>query len=292
MKKNAILIPYSFLILQSILNGIGDSTAKLIYRTMPVYSLLTIRYGIALIVLLLIWGKPVYKGINSCSPRKWILPVLCLASSSLCCNIALRFTAATTVSFLRAMPTIFAPLLALLIYQKKYSAKHVPVQIIILSGIYLLCCQEGINSFGIGELFALLTALLTAGSLVFGQKTLEDIEPIVLTTIQAAATTLPSFVCAMVMEGGVHIELMTPFCWGGTLYLAIGCSLLAYLLQNLALTRISSREVALLQCFGPVMTAVFATIILKERIAISGYIGSTIILVCIIVDIFIREKEK
>ncbi len=291
MKRSPAILPYSFLILQSILNGIGDSLAKMVYRTMPVYSLLTIRYGMALLILLLFWRKTIYKNIIRCSPKTWILPVLCLSSSSLCCNIALHFTAATTVSFIRSMPAVFAPLLALLIYREKYSPKHVPVQIIILSGLYLLCCQDGIHNFGIGEVFAILTAVLTAGSLVFGQKTLETMEPIALTSIQTCSTTILSFICAMTMNGGLHLELMTPFCWGAALYLSLGCSLLAFLLQNEALIRISSREVSLLQCFCPVMTAVFAIILLKEYMTLSGIIGAIIILSCIIVDTFIREKE-
>lgn len=292
MKKESILLPYALLILQSIINGLGDSIAKMVYRTMPVYSLLTIRYGMALFFLLLFWGKKIYRGVTGVSPKVWILPVLCLSSSSLCCNLALRFTAATTVSFIRSMPALFAPLLALIVYQKKYSLKHVPIQIIILLGLYLLCCQEGIHSFGLGEFFAILTAMLTAGSLVFGQKTLENMEPIVLTSIQACSTTVISFICAMTLNGGIHLELMTSFCWGATFYLAVGCSLLAFLLQNIALTRVSSREVSLLQCCCPVMTTVAAILLLNEHMTLSGVIGSVIILVCVIADVLVRNDEE
>ena len=74
------------------------------------------------------------------------------------------------------------------------------------------------------------------------------------------------------------------------LYLAILCTFLGYLLQNLALTRISDREVSLLQSLCPVMTAVFSFILLGEKLSAAGITGAVIIIACISVSALIKDE--
>ena len=56
------------------------------------------------------------------------------------------------------------------------------------------------------------------------------------------------------------------------------------------MTRISDRAVALLQSTAPVMTAVFAYILLGEKLSAEGIIGSVIILICVIVSTMIPSE--
>ena len=76
------------------------------------------------------------------------------------------------------------------------------------------------------------------------------------------------------------------------LYLAITCTFLGYLMQNLALTRISERSVALLQSLCPVMTAVFAYILLGERLSGAGVIGAVIIVGCIVAGSLTKQETE
>ena len=64
-----------------------------------------------------------------------------------------------------------------------------------------------------------------------------------------------------------------------------------YLLQNAALGFISSRTVALLQCAGPVMTALFSRIILGETLSLTGMLGAAILLACVVAETLMKEKE-
>ena len=52
-------------------------------------------------------------------------------------------------------------------------------------------------------------------------------------------------------------------------------------MQNLALTRISGRSASLLQTLCPVMTAVFAFILLGEKLSAAGIAGALIIISCV-----------
>ena len=48
--------------------------SKAAYEVLPVYSLLTVRYSIALGFLLLVFGRRILQGLRACSWRDWIAP--------------------------------------------------------------------------------------------------------------------------------------------------------------------------------------------------------------------------
>ena len=283
--------PCFLILLQSLLYGFGDPISKFAFDVMPVYSLLVLRYSMALVVLLLLFGKRIWKGLKGCSVKDWILPTLCMAGAYVVNNIALDLTAATSVAFLRSLATVMTPLLALVVYRRTYRWQHIPIQCLVVVGLYLLCGLGGLSGFGLGEVLSLLSALLLAGSLVFGEHALERVDPITLSTLQVAASVLMAAICAPIFNGGLHLELTTPTIWAIITYMAIGCTLAGYLLQNAALTTLSSRTAALLQCACPVLTAVFSRFVLGERLSVAGVIGAVIILICVVAETLLENES-
>ena len=281
--------PCFLILLQSLLYGFGDPISKFAFDVMPVYSLLVLRYSMALVVLLLLFGKRIWKGLKACSVKDWILPTLCMAGAYVVNNIALDLTAATSVAFLRSLATVMTPLLALVVYRRTHRWQHIPIQCLVVVGLYLLCGLGGLSGFGLGEVLSLLSALLLAGSLVFGEHALERVDPITLSTLQVAASVLMAAICAPIFNGGLHLELTTPTIWAIITYMAIGCTLAGYLLQNAALTTLSSRTAALLQCACPVLTAVFSRFVLDERLSVAGIIGAVIILICVVAETLMED---
>ena len=283
--------PCFLILLQSLLYGFGDPISKFAFDVMPVYSLLVLRYSMALVVLLLLFGKRIWKGLKQCSVKDWILPTLCMSGAYVVNNIALDLTAATSVAFLRSLATVMTPLLALAAYRRTSRWQHIPIQCLVVVGLYLLCGLGGLSGFGLGEVLSLLSALLLAGSLVFGEHALERVDPITLSTFQGAASVLMAAICAPIFNGGLHLELTTPTIWAIITYMAIGCTLAGYLLQNAALTTLSSRTAALLQCACPVLTAVFSRFVLGERLSVAGVIGAVIILICVVAETLLENES-
>lgn len=283
--------PCFLILLQSLLYGFGDPISKFAFDVMPVYSLLVLRYSMALVVLLLLFGKRIWKGLKQCSVKDWILPTLCMSGAYVVNNIALDLTAATSVAFLRSLAMVMTPLLALAAYRRTYRWQHIPIQCLVVVGLYLLCGLGGLSGFGLGEVLSLLSALLLAGSLVFGEHALERVDPITLSTLQVAASVLMAAICAPIFNGGLHLELTTPTIWAIITYMAIGCTLAGYLLQNAALTTLSSRTAALLQCACPVLTAVFSRFVLGERLSVAGVIGAVIILICVVAETLLENES-
>lgn len=284
-------IPYLLVLLQGLIYGFGDPISKKVYETVPVYSLLTARYLIALGVMLLLWGKRIWTGLKSCSPKDWLLPAVCMGGAYVCGNTAIGLTEATSVAFIRSLSTIIAPLLALIVFRKKYSRKHIPIQLFVVVGLYLLCGYGGLSGFGLGEVCALITALLLAGSLVFGQRALGRVDTLTLSAMQTAASAVFAGICALIIDGGIDLSAATAMNWGVIFYLAVLCTVAGYLLQNTALGYIPARSVALMQCFCPVMTAFFSFAVLGERLSAAGICGAVIILLCVAAETAIKDKN-
>ncbi len=286
-----VWLPIFYIMLQNTLYGFGDPISKVAYEVLPVYSLLTVRYSIALIFMLALFGKRVLRGLRECSWRDWMLPSLCMAGAHVCGNIAIEMTAATSVAFLRSLSTVMTPLLALVLFRKPLGRKHIPILCLVVLGLYLLCGLGGLSGFGSGEVFSLITALLLAGTLVFGEQSMKKIDIFTLSAVQTTVSVAMALICALIFEHGIHMEAATKIHWAIILYLALTCTLAGYLLQNAALGIAPSRTVALLQCICPVMTALFSFLILKERLSAAGMIGAVILLACVTAETMMTDGE-
>ena len=282
MKESKLynLIPYGFVLLQGLLYGFGDPISKAAYETVPVYSLLTARYLIAFLFMLILCRKRFLTDIKNTPPALWLAPSLCISMAYIMGNVALVLTEATTVAFLRQLATIFTPILAFIFLRKRYGRAHLLVQVFVVAGLYLLCGVGGLSGFGAGEVVSLITAVLAAGALVSGERAVGKMDVLTLTTLQCGMSMVMALIFAFVFEGGVRLEAADLPIWLVIVYLALLCTVAGYFLQNIAMKRISSSSVALLQCFCPVMTAVFSRLLLAEHLNVAGMVGAALILAC------------
>jgi len=284
--------PALLILLQSLFYGYGDPISKVAYEVTPVYTLLSIRYSIAFIILAALFGKRIINTLKTTPLKVWLIPGLCISMSYLIGNVALAMAPATSVAFLRSLSVVLTPAIAFLLYRTRYRWQHLVIQILALAGLYLLCVKGGLSGFGLGEALAICDAVLRASALVFSLKSLDSVDPVSLTALQAGCSSVLATAACFMFEGGLHIEPITPQAGAIILYLAVTCTLLGYLLQNLALMKISDREVSLLQSLAPVMTAVFSFFLLGERLSPAGITGSAIILACVIASTLIPADTE
>ena len=271
----------ALIVLQSVIYGFGDPISKIAFDVVPVYAMMTVRYSIAFAVCFLLFHKRIIKTVKTVPLKAWLIPGICIGMSYLLNNVALSMTEATSVAFIRSMSVIITPALAFLMLGKKYRWQQLLAQILVLPGIYLLCVKGGLSGFGAGEIVTLAAATLTAATLVLSGKYLEQVDPISLTALMGGCSAVLALIGCVIFEGA-HTDMSGADAKVGgiILYLAILCTFLGYLMQNLALTGISERSVSLIQSLCPVMTAIFSFILLGERLSAAGIIGAAIIILC------------
>jgi drug/metabolite transporter (DMT)-like permease len=282
----------SYIMLQSVVYGVGNPLTKLAYESITPFWLLTFRFFISLIIFYLFGGKKIISQLRTAKFSHYFPASLCTALAYITCNLALNLTSATNVGFLMSLPVIFAPLLAIIILHQKYDLRYLPLQIVIIIGLYLLCSNEGGFTFNKGDVFALITAIALSGSLVFGKKSLESLDAVTISAAQAGVTAVMSLICALVFDDFSIVPHIAPAAWGVVVYLAVICTCIAYVLQNSALVYLSSSIVSMLQCTQPILTAVCSFIILGETMSFRGVLGGLIIIGSILITNLLETNEK
>ena len=267
----------ALIVLQSLVYGFGDPISKIAFEVTPVYTMMTVRYLIAFAVSFTVFHKRITRSVRTVPVKAWLIPGVCISLHYILNNVALALTDATSVAFLRSLSIVITPAFAFLIYRTSYKWQHIVLQILVLPGMYLLCVKGGLSGAGSGEAVALVAAFMSAGALVFSKRYLDMVDPVSMTALMAGCSAGIALIGSLIFEGGIRLETTTPQAWAIILYLAIACTLLGYLMQNLALTRISDRSVALIQSLCPVMTAVFSFFLLGETLSTAGMAGAGII---------------
>jgi len=279
-----------FVLLQSVVYGFGNPLTKIAYESITPFWLLTFRFTIALMFFLIFFGKSIIAQLRAVKPSQFLPASLCMAVAYITCNLALKWTSATNVGFLMSLPVIFAPVLVVPILKRKYELKYLPLQLIVVVGLYLLCSNGGSFKFNIGDLFALATAIAISGALAFGEKSLESMDAFAISASQAGITAAASFVCALLFDDFAVIPQVAPEAWLVIVYLALACTCAAYVLQNSALAHLSSGTVSMLQCTQPILTALCSFVLLGETLSLVGFAGAFIIIGALLAFNVMDEK--
>lgn len=111
---------------------------------------------------------------------------------------------------------------------------------------------------------------------------LPGIDPVSMATAQATVTGVLCLTAALLFDDAAVLPQVTTTAWLVVAYLALTCTCLSYVLQNTALTRLSSYTVSLLQCTQPILTAACSYLLLRERLTAVGLTGAAIIVACVV----------
>lgn len=281
-----------FILLQSVVYGLGNPLTKIAFESITPFWCLAVRFTMAFLVFFLFFGKRIVGQLRAVPVRRYLPASLCMAIAYITCNLALQWTTATNVGFLMSLPVIFAPVLAVLILKSRYHLLHLPIQAIVVAGLYLLCSNGSQLSIGKGDLFALVTAIALAAALVFSEKSLQQLDAVTISAAQAGMTAAISLVCALRFDPLSVLPQVQPEAWAVVVYLALFCTCAAYLLQNTALTYLSSATVSMFQCTQPILTALMSFLLLGETLSFGGIAGAALILVCVLAENILALKEQ
>ena len=274
-----------YIVLQSILYGYMDIVTKQAYQIMSAQCFLFLRYLLAALIMIVLWGKQIKEELLRVPVSKYIVSGLCMSSAFIFSNLALQFTAATNMSFIRSLSALIVPILAFVFYKQKFKKTEPILMLCMLVGLYLLCARGGLNSFGLGEILAFTAATLVAGALVFGKGALEHVSAKTLSFVQAIlAVIFCGIVAAVSGKLGDVVYVTSPRIIFSMFYAAVGCTIIGYMLQNIALQHVSAKKIGIVQCLYPISTALFAFMFLSERLSFAGIIGAVVIVGCIVAE--------
>lgn len=290
MKRKNTIFYGALLLVQCLFWGVGNPIMKIGLDVVPPLFCLSVRYLLAFLIFFLFFGKRVMANMTRTQIAPYLVISAFTAASFIACAFALMYTTATNTGFLMSMAVIFTPFLSYFVLKTKIDRKHAFPIVVVTGGLYLLCSEGGGFSFGIGEFLALACALAGAGMLVFSSKYLKNNDPITVSVMQTGFTGLFCTVFSLIFEDIPSFGSIPPVGWGVILYLAIGCTCIAYLLQNLALKKVPANYVAIAFCSEPIFTAAASYFLLGETLSVRGLVGSGLIMASIVMASMMPEE--
>lgn len=289
-KKDKQAVYILMIVLQCLIYGIGNPITKIAYESITPFWCLAFRFTLAALLMAVLAGRKAIIELKAVRIGNWMPSALCMAGAYILSNLALNLTDATTVGFLMSLPVLFVPVLAVFILHRPYYRKFLPIQLAAAAGLYLLCSNGDTFYFGLGEILALVTAVCTAGALVWSEKSLKSMSPVTISFVQITITAILSVTGAFLFERRTDLSVIQPAAWLVILYLAVFCSCISYLLQNVALLHIPSSLISLTQCTEPVFTAAAAFAVLGEHLSGMGWWGAALLLTCIVYGNYMEKK--
>lgn len=283
MKKSSV---YLLLMFQQLIAGGTHIVAKAVVEAVDAGTVTFIRTVIAAAGLYAI--VRIRSGPLRIEPRDWwqlsLLGFLGVALNQFLYLYGIRFSTAANGALLYAATPIFVLVSARVIAGEQITQRKTFGIILAFVGIAIVIFERGVD-FSSGYLFgnALILVAVVAWTLftVLGKKMILKYGPL-------KTTAAMMFTGAVIfLPVGIPSALQFPFHqltalhWAGILYLAIGTSILGYLLWYHALSRIEAGKVAVFTNAQPVFATILSVLFLDYSITTAFVMGSILTILAI-----------
>jgi len=239
------------------------------------FTIITLRFGIAFLFAALIFHRSLTGITRSTLAAGAILGFLlfCVIAFLL---YALPTTPTTTAGFLVATMVILVPLFQA-IFLKKIPGLPLAAGIILaVSGVALLSPIGETFVLDYGAVLCLAGAACLTLQIIMTDIFLKTEEPLPLGILQFGFAALFGLIPAVIFDPVP--DLTSGIAITAILYLAIVCTMIAFLLQTVAQKYTTPEHTSLIFALESVFAALFGFIVLHEVLAVPGYAGVILIL--------------
>ena len=244
----------------------------------PVY-MLAFRFTIAALGLMIIFARRL-KNISRRDLRCGAFLGIFLFLSYFFQTVGIQYTTAGKNAFLTTVYVVIVPFLHWLINRKKPDKYCVCAAFLAVVGIGLLSLN-GDLSMNVGDVLTLICGLGYALHMIFIDRYARTQDPVILTVVQIAVAALLSWLLAPAMDGGFPMGALAPDMITGMLYLGLGSTMLAFLLQNVCQKYTNPSTTSLLLSMESVFGALFSILFLGEWMSGRMVVGCVLIFIAI-----------
>lgn len=253
------------LLLVAVVWGSSYLAAKTATGSAPVLTVLFLRYAISAIALV-----PLARGIRRSELKAGLVLGLTQASVLVLETYGVTHTSAANAGLIISLTLVLTPLL---------DRRGLPPRFYLAAGtcviaVGLLMSAHGLHAPGAGDLLMLTAAFVRAGHVALVGRLSTGLRPLQLTTIQTLVGTA-LFAVPAVPHLPTHAGVGT---WLQMVYLALFCSVFAFLAQTWAVQRTSASRASLLLGTEPIWAVVIGISLGNEHLTVLAVIGALLML--------------
>lgn len=192
-------------------------------------------------------------------------------------------------AFLTGTYCVIVPFLAWAMTKRKPNAFNIAAALLCIVGVGFISL-DGEFSIRFGDAMTLLCAVFYALHIVLVSKYAEGRNIYVLTMWQFAGVSLCSLVTGALLEPMPHWNALPPDCWASLAYLAVACTTLALLFQNIGQANIPPASASLLLSLEAVFGVGFSVALGAETLTARVIVGFSLVFAAIIVSEVLPER--
>ena len=285
------MLNHGLLLIAAIIWGFGFVATKLAFESFDPYWLNTLRFVVASFFCIpMIY---VYKSYSK--PKKDLILALfagaCLFFAMHTQTLGLNITSVAKSGFITSLYVFFVPMIAMIFFRKRFTAKFWFLVMLAVGGVSLLC-ELKIDNFNIGDFYTLLCALLFAVHILIIERIAKKFSAFELNAIQIIFCAIIGLIISYKYVGIYEVNFTAAAIYS-ILFLAVFSSLIAFSIQNHCQKYIPSHIVGLFFLLESPFAAIFGFIILKEALEWTQILGCILILTAVVgVNFSLKEVSK
>jgi drug/metabolite transporter (DMT)-like permease len=252
------------LLLVAVVWGSSYLAAKNATAVTPVLTVLFVRYAISAGALVLFVRR-----INRKEIRAGVLLGFTQAAVLILETYGVTHTSAANAGLIISLTLVLTPL---------FDRRRLPPRFYLAAAtcvvaVGLLMASHGLHVPGVGDLLMLAAAVVRAGHVALVGRLATGLRPLQLTTVQAVVGTALFAVPAV-----HHLPAIPALGWLQLAYLALFCSVFAFLAQTWAIQRTSASRASLLLGTEPLWAVAIGLGLGDEHLTLPAVLGAVLLL--------------
>lgn len=286
MKRKAYLV----LLMAAVFWGGGFVATAIALESVPVFSLLAIRFLISALILFFIYNKEI-RSINHQTIKRSIPLGIFLFLAFFFQTMGNGITSVSNNSFLTALNVVFTPFIAMVALKSKPRRNDIIACLLSLLGVVVLTFKDLDVNLNIGDIYSIIGAIFFSCHVVYSSK-LSDISTQVATFMQMIVSGIIALVFALIFDDFQLAKLLNSKAFISIAYLVIFSTLICYSLQLKASKVLEPSTVSVLLSTETLFATFFGITLLGEPLNISTVLCMLLLVTSVLVSSYEPKKHQ
>lgn len=243
-------------------------------QEMPTYNFLSVRFGVAALLLILIFVKKLIRIERAALLGGTVLGFLLFIGYAFQ-TVGLNYTTASKSAFITGFSAVLVPVLSTLILKKRPEFMAVLGVVCAIIGLGFLTLSDSLI-LNIGDLYTLLSTFAYALQIILIDKFTSRADSAAIATVEISVVAMLSAIFSFLFEKPVIPS--TAGVWIAIFVTSVFATTYAFLVQSMAQKYTTPTHTALIFVGEPVFALLFAYILIGELLTIKQLTGCALIL--------------
>ena len=194
-------------------------------------------------------------------------------------------------AFLTASYCVLTPFAAWIVVKQRPKLINLVAAIICLTGVGFVALKPGSGALalGVGDWMTIANAVIFSFNLTFLGRYTQRFHPIAVTFMQFAVADVFFLIGALFTEPLPNASWLAPDVIMSFLYLLIGATTLAQIMQNIGLAHVPPSSAAIIMCTESLFAVAFSAIFWGEAIGWTSIVGFSLIFAAVIMSVVTKR---